>query len=77
MHVHINIYKQYALQSYTYVHGFMYTFKTMRETVVEPPPQDHHWVMFDGPVDALWIESLGSQSVWMLFIEFRRPKVMQ
>jgi len=32
----------------------------IRNAVRDNPNPDHHWVMFDGPVDALWIESMNT-----------------
>ena len=32
----------------------------IRNAVRDNVNPDHHWVMFDGPVDALWIESMNT-----------------
>ena len=52
-----NLYGEYDLQTFEWTDGVL--SKVMREICVDEKP-DEKWILLDGPVDTLWIESMNT-----------------
>merc|ERR1719230_757273 len=52
-----NLYGEYDLQTFEWTDGVL--AKVMREICADEKP-DEKWILLDGPVDTLWIESMNT-----------------
>ena len=56
-HRYANLYGEYDLQTFEWTDGVL--SKVMREVCADEKP-DEKWLLMDGPVDTLWIESMNT-----------------
>lgn len=52
------LYGEVSVLSQEWTDGLASTI--MREAIKDPSTDNRHWVVFDGPVDALWIENMNT-----------------